>query len=40
VGFIVICVSKKRQRIGDKVAGTIVVRRAVQPASPAAAEKP
>ena len=40
VGFIAICVSRKRQRIGDKVAGTIVVRRAVQAASPKAAEKP
>jgi uncharacterized RDD family membrane protein YckC len=40
VGFIAICVSPKRQRIGDKVAGTIVVRRAVQAASPTAAEKP
>jgi uncharacterized RDD family membrane protein YckC len=27
VGFIVICVNQKRQRITDKVAGTIVVRR-------------
>jgi uncharacterized RDD family membrane protein YckC len=33
VGFIAICVSSKRQRIGDKVAGTIVVRRAAQTAS-------
>lgn len=40
VGFIAICVSPKRQRIGDKVAGTIVVRRTVQAASPTAAEKP
>lgn len=40
VGFIAICVSPKRQRIGDKVAGTIVVRRAVQAAASAAAEKP
>jgi uncharacterized RDD family membrane protein YckC len=40
VGFIAICVSPKRQRIGDKVAGTIVVRRAVQAASHTAAEKP
>jgi len=30
VGFIAICVTRKRQRIGDKVAGTIVVRRAAQ----------
>jgi uncharacterized RDD family membrane protein YckC len=29
IGFIAICASKKRQRIGDRVAGTIVVRRAV-----------
>jgi len=30
VGFIAICVSQKRQRIGDRVAGTIVVRRSAQ----------
>ena len=30
LGFIVICVSQKRQRIGDEVAGTIVVRRSAQ----------
>jgi len=33
-------VSPKRQRIGDRVAGTIVVRRAAQAPSPIAAEKP
>lgn len=32
VGFIAICASDKRQRLGDRAAGTIVVRRAVQPA--------
>ena len=32
IGFIAICVSKKRQRIGDRVAGTVVVRRATEPA--------
>jgi len=30
VGFIAICMSPKRQRVGDKVAGTIVVRRVAQ----------
>jgi uncharacterized RDD family membrane protein YckC len=40
VGFIAICVSAKRQRIGDKVAGTIVVRHAAQAVSHIAAEKP
>jgi len=40
IGFIAICVSAKRQRIGDKVAGTIVVRRAAQTAPRIAAEKP
>ena len=40
VGFIAICVSPKRQRIGDRVAGTIVVRRAAQAPSPISAEKP
>ena len=39
VGFIVICVSPRRQRIGNRVAVTIVVRRAVQAASPTATEK-
>jgi uncharacterized RDD family membrane protein YckC len=33
VGFIAICVSQKRQRIGDKVAGTIVVRRSAPSAA-------
>ena len=33
LGFIVICVTSKRQRIGDLVAGTLVVRRLPQPAS-------
>jgi uncharacterized RDD family membrane protein YckC len=32
IGLIAICASKKRQRLGDMVAGTMVVRRAVQPA--------
>ena len=40
VGFIAICVSPKRQRIGDKVAGTIVVRRVAQAESHIAADKP
>lgn len=26
VGFILICVSQKRQRLGDRIAGTIVIR--------------
>jgi uncharacterized RDD family membrane protein YckC len=30
VGLIAMCFSKKRQRIGDRVAGTVVVRRAIQ----------
>jgi uncharacterized RDD family membrane protein YckC len=40
VGFIAVCVSPKRQRVGDRVAGTIVVRRAAQAPSHVAAEKP
>ena len=32
LGFIVICVTSKRQRIGDLVAGTVVVRRLPQTA--------
>jgi uncharacterized RDD family membrane protein YckC len=32
VGLIAMCFSKKRQRIGDRVAGTVVVRRAIQSA--------
>ena len=40
VGFIAMCMSPKRQRIGDKVAGTIVVRCMAQSASHMAAEKP
>jgi uncharacterized RDD family membrane protein YckC len=28
VGFILVCTSKKRQRLGDKVAGTVVIRTA------------
>ncbi|MGO8917216.1 MAG: RDD family protein [Stellaceae bacterium] len=32
VGFLTICFSSKRQRFGDMVAGTIVVRRAAQAA--------
>jgi uncharacterized RDD family membrane protein YckC len=39
VGFIAICVSPKRQRIGDRVAGTIVVRRATHAVSPITTEK-
>jgi|HubBroStandDraft_1064217.scaffolds.fasta_scaffold266232_2 uncharacterized RDD family membrane protein YckC len=30
IGFITACVSKKHQRLGDLVAGTIVVRRSIQ----------
>jgi uncharacterized RDD family membrane protein YckC len=26
VGFIIVCVTEKRQRLGDKVAGTVVIR--------------
>ena len=33
LGFIVICATSKRQRIGDLVAGTVVVRRAAPAAS-------
>jgi uncharacterized RDD family membrane protein YckC len=32
LGFIVICLTRKHQRLGDLVAGTIVVRRSPQPA--------
>lgn len=32
IGFITMCVTKNRQRLGDLVAGCVVVRRAVQPA--------
>lgn len=32
VGFLTICFSSKRQRFGDMVAGTVVVRRAAQAA--------
>lgn len=36
VGFFAIIFSRNRQRIGDRVAGTLVVRAAVQPVSPPA----
>jgi uncharacterized RDD family membrane protein YckC len=32
LGFIVICLTRKRQRLGDLVAGTVVVRRSPQTA--------
>ena len=32
IGFIAVCVSKRHQRLGDIAAGTLVVRRAIQPA--------
>jgi uncharacterized RDD family membrane protein YckC len=37
IGFIAICPTEKRQRLGDLVAGTMVVRRAVRP-SPTASK--
>jgi uncharacterized RDD family membrane protein YckC len=33
VGFVAICATSKRQRLGDMVAGTIVVRRGIKQAS-------
>jgi uncharacterized RDD family membrane protein YckC len=36
VGAIAMCISKRRQRLGDVAAGTLVVRRAAQPVTIAA----
>jgi uncharacterized RDD family membrane protein YckC len=33
IGFITMCLTEKRQRLGDLVAGSVVVRRVVQPAT-------